>query len=452
MKTAAAIALIAILSSLTAAHTVAGEVAPEEIAASWLSRVSPFITELMSNMSPPHVSVVGEEDFTPSGEGITYNVTWYGRDAYLTTLITLVGTHPVRLIAVLRVNGSAPWFPYPAMIDAFEEVVSHYKDVLGGYPSETGSGIESYNRYWSARYIEVGGHRLYVGIGKPAQVLVRLRDDDGVIELLIADQLGPLRDAGTPLTEGGFMISESVVRERFCGDVCMVEDVWLLMNGSLRPAYVVRSFSGGEGSVRVVDASAGAIIYEDSWPNQELVRASPKPPSMREIIGNIAEVIAAAPAIIAVAAVLVWRRRHPGERLPQWAGPLVVAALLIGLLLFAVLMAGLGGFWSSICAGSPGGLYIEGVEDLDGTGKVVHLGFSSGPKGFTVLKLVAWRGRWVSECVRCVFMVPPNSVGNTTVVFDGVPEAIGGEMRVGVYGYPDYITHPYIYLGWRRYG
>ncbi len=452
MKTAAAIALIAILSSLTAAHTVAGEVAPGEIAASWLYRVSPFIAELMSNMSPPHVSVVGEEDFTPSGEGITYNITWYERDAHLTTLVTLVGTHPVRLIAVLRVNGSAPWFPYPAMIDAFEEVVSHYKDVLGGYPSETGSGIESYDRYWSARYIEVGGHRLYVGIGKPAQVLVRLRDDDGVIELLIADQLGPLRDAGTPLTEGGFMISESVVRERFCGDVCMVEDVWLLMNGTLRPAYVVRSFSGGEGLVRVVDASAGAIVYEDSWPNQELVRASPKPPSMREVIGNIAEVIAAAPAIIAVAAVLVWRRRHPGEGLPQWAGPLVVAALLIGLLLFAVLMAGLGGFWSSICAGSPGGLYIEGVEDLDGTGKVVHLGFSSGPKGFTVLKLVAWRGRWVSECVRCVFMVPPNSVGNTTVVFDGVPEAIGGEMRVGVYGYPDYITHPYIYLGWRRYG
>ncbi len=247
MKTAAAIALIAILSSLTAAHTVASEVAPEEIVASWLSGTSPFIAELMSNMSPPHVSVVGEEDFTPSGEGITYNVTWYGRDAHLSTLVTLVGTYPVRLIAVLRVNGSAPWFPYPAMIDAFEEVVSHYKDVLGGYPSETGSGIESYNRYWSARYIEVGGHRLYVGIGKPAQVLVRLRDDDGVIELLIADQLGSLRDAGTPLTEGGFMISESVVRERFCGDVCMVEDVWLLMNGSLRPVYVVRSFSGGEG-------------------------------------------------------------------------------------------------------------------------------------------------------------------------------------------------------------
>ncbi len=110
---------------------------------------------------------------------------------------------------------------------------------------------------------------------------------------------------------------------------------------------------------------------------------------MREIIGNIAEVIAAVPAIIAVATVLVWRRRHPGEGLPQWAGHLVVAALLIGLLLFAVLMAGLGGFWSSICAGSPGGLYIEGVEDLDGTGRVVHLGFSSGPKGFTALKLVA---------------------------------------------------------------
>ncbi len=452
MRTLLTALLATALVALSVAHPSLSEQTPDAEVVSWLTNLSGFFSDLLSNMSPPYVSTAGGEEFIPAGVGTSYNITWVGEHERLSVIVTYVDDIPYRMIAVLRVRSDAPWHPYPAMLDVFNDVVNYYEEILGNYSPDLSSGIESFNRYWSARYPSLEGHKIYVGLGKPAQVLVRLKDEYGVIKLVIADQLGPPRRTKEPRTLGGFNVSESLLREKFCGSACMIEGIWVYVRDHLKPVYVIRSYLDGEGEVVAVDASTGSPMYEDRWANEELVTSSPKPPDLRVIAANIAEVAVIASIILAVVAVLLWRHRHPGEGIPGWAGLLVIAAILAGLLVLAIVMVGMGGFWSSLCILPPGGLCVRGVEDFGSTGKVVHLGFSSGHDGFVALKFVAWRGAWVSECVKCVFMVPPGSVGNATIVFDGIPSVVEGGLRVGVYGYPEYLHQPYVYLEWGRCG
>lgn len=448
MRKALSALIIAGLAALAMAHPALGMSTPDEDVASWLANISPFFSNILGNMSGPYVSTVGRERFVPGGVGVTYNVSWYGKYERLSALVTYVGSTPYRLVAVLRVKSSAPWYPYPTLLDVFDEVVSHYERALSNYSPKTAATMGSYNRYWAARYLSLEGHRVYVGLRDPAQVLVRLRDDYGILDLLIIEQTGPLMNGGVA---GDFTYNDTAVRSEYCGEVCDLDSVWLASGDSLIPAYVVRSFGDGTGSVTVVHAVTGSVIYRDSWRNEEIVDATPKPLTWREKVGIIAVILTIGPTIGAGVAAVILYRRNPEKGLSRRAGAAIIAAVVAGPVAATIFVnaALWPGYYSSPCMYPPGGLYLDKIEEVNSTVTVARLWFSSGDRGAMVMKFAMSKGPWVSECVRCVMRIPPRSVGTATVEFGWLPDFGIEKYRVSVYAYPEFMNHPYP-LGWRR--
>lgn len=450
MRQALLVAVILALALLSP-HSIAGEVTPDEFVADWLSSITPFFKELIADIGPPQVSVVGEENLSLLGSGVTYNVTWVGEYGTLRALVTFAGGYPVRASALLEVGESAPWEPVQAMIDVYNNVTTYYRGLLEPYAPREVSGGGDLDLYWGATYLRVIGHPVYVALGEPAQVSVYLRrGDSGVIRLLIAEQLGALR-TGDPLPPmvHGFELSESSVRDGFCGLVCRVEDIWLMGEEGLIPAYVVRSFSDGEGQVLVIDAADGHALFRDEWSNDELVTAGPKPLTWRDVALYVAVVVAVAPGAAALAWFVRWSRRHRGEELPVRAEALLIVVLLSGpITSIAITFSAYPG-GSGFCMNPPGGLYIANAEQVSPTEVSVVLGFSGGDSDFVVTKLVARRGVWVSECVDCVFLIPRGSAGEVKVEFSGMPAFLDDCLLMSVYGHPGYEDRPYDYISGR---
>lgn len=440
----AAVALALIIAS---PHPTAGEEAPDQFVASWLSNITPFFGELIANMSLTQLSVVGEENLSFLGNRVTLNVTWVGEYETLSALVTFAGGYPARVIAVLEVRESAPWEPLSTMTEIYEDVTAYYQNLLKPYAPREGGGVGYYDRYWGATYPRVVGHPVYVALGEPAQVSVYLkRNDSGVIRLLIAEQLGVLRkDGPLPPRVGGFGLSESDVSEEFCGHVCKVEDIWLMSEEGLIPVYLVRSFSGSEGQILVVDAANGSVLFKDEWGNDEIVMVRPKPLTWRDVAIHAAVVAAIAPGAVALAWFVARSRMHSGKELPVKVEAALVVALLAGPIASIMISASAfpSGIEGDFCTHPPGGLYVASAEQVTPTSVSAVLGFSSGGNDFVVTKLVAWRGAWVSECVKCVFLIPRGSTGEVRVELGGMPTVLGGSLLISVYGYPGYEDRPY---------
>ncbi len=451
MRHALAAAMIALIfSTIALAHPVASEASPDQFVEEWLSSITPFFGDLIADMSPPQVSVVGEENFTLLGKGVTYNVTWVGEYEKLTALATFAGGYPVKVITILEVWEDAPWMPAPTMIDVYKNVTTYYQNLLKPFvpKEESGSG-KYYDWYWAATYPRMYGHPVYVALGEPAQVTVHLkRDELGLIRLLIADQLGALR-AGDPLERvGSFVLGKESVSEEHCGDVCRVEEIWLLGKEGFIPAYLVRSFGGDAGEVVLVDAVNGSVLFVDEWSNGELVTAVPKPLTWREIAMDVAIIVAFAPGIAAMAWYTSWSKKHKGKELPVKMEAILIIALLSGPIASISIMAAAysGGIEGDLCIHPPGGLYVASAEQVGLTKVSATLGFSSGSEDFVVTKLVAHRGTWVSECIKCVFLIPRASTGEVRVEFDGMPSIMGGSLEISIYGHPGYESTPYLYI------